>query len=64
MSETELEKLRYNLENRENRTNHFGLYNLNQRIKLLYGERGQLRITSSEDGTNIVIRLPKEELDE
>ena len=64
MSKTELEKLRYNLENRENRTNHFGLYNLNQRIKLLYGERGQLRITSSEDGTNIVIRLPKEELDE
>ena len=39
---------------------HIGLSNVNQRIKLLYGEKYGLVITSKNDeGTSVVIELPR-----
>lgn len=63
MSEMRLNEIIETFKSKENPDNYFGLYNLNQRLKLLYGEEGALRITSSFDGTNIVIKIPKEDID-
>ncbi|MCM3718084.1 cache domain-containing sensor histidine kinase [Fictibacillus phosphorivorans] len=43
----------------ENDTNHIGIYNVNRRIRLLYGKRYGLRIFSEKGvGTLVVVRLP------
>lgn len=62
MSQEKLAEVLKNINRYDNPKNSFGLHNLNQRLRLLYGVRSELRITSNDDGTNIVIRLPKEKV--
>lgn len=64
MSEQELEKLRRNMQSdviKESR--HIGITNVNQRIKLYYGEEYGLTVTSREgSGTSVTVRIPKEQI--
>jgi two-component system sensor histidine kinase LytS len=54
-----LQKIR-ELLNSENDERHIGIYNLNRRLVLTFGEDYSLHIASSENmGTRIRIRLPK-----
>ena len=60
MSREKLEELR-NLMKEENRTGkaHFGLYNINRRIKLMYGAQYGVDIDSRQgQGTSVSMRLP------
>ena len=42
---------------------HFGLYSVNQRLKLYYGEKASLKIDSEyEVGTCITIEIPREDI--
>ncbi|WP_214630667.1 sensor histidine kinase [Paenibacillus agaridevorans] len=51
-----LEEIRRNLNRRDHRR--VGLYNVNSRIKLHFGEKFGLRIESSDSGTIVKLRLP------
>ena len=60
MSAEELETLRNRVRNHDpNDTNSIGLYNIDQRIRLLYGEEYGLEIESVlHEGTCVTLRLP------
>lgn len=54
-----LATLQKNIANHDpNDTKSIGLYNINQRIHLLYGEEYGLEIESSPEGTTVVLTLP------
>lgn len=53
-----LDEIINSFKQKQNMGNNFGLYNLKQRLTLIYGETSELRITSSNEGTNIVIKIP------
>jgi sensor histidine kinase YesM len=56
---TRLQKIR-ELLNSENDEGHIGIYNLNRRLVLTFGDDYNLHIASKENmGTRIRIRLPK-----
>jgi len=58
LSKDELMEIRKNLK-KDNVTNHIGLYNVNRRIKLHYGEKYGVRILSRKGrGTLVKIVLP------
>lgn len=61
MTERELEKLQKNMQSdmiKESR--HIGMINVNQRLKLYYGEEYGLTIESSEGvGTSIMVKIPR-----
>lgn len=59
MSRQELERLTANMERTDLTDENIGLVNVNQRIRLFYGEACSIRITSEEgNGTEIIITLP------
>ncbi|CEG25771.1 cache domain-containing sensor histidine kinase [Bacillus sp. B-jedd] len=59
IEKSRLEELESSIKHGENNTNHIGIYNVNRRIKLLYGQQYGLRIFSEEGaGTLIIIRMP------
>jgi len=59
MSKEALERLRYNLSSGKVSTQGFGITNINQRIKLFYGENFGLSIDSTIGrGTDVYITLP------
>ena len=60
IDEEALKKLNYDLsENTEHLTKHIGLTNINQRIKLLCGEKYGIIIKSQKnEGTSVVVKLP------
>ncbi len=61
MTQEELKKLKVNLSNstiRENR--HIGMSNVNQRLKLYFGEESGVFVESSEGiGTRVTLRFPQ-----
>ncbi|MCQ9627947.1 histidine kinase [Cetobacterium somerae] len=60
LSKEELIEIRKNLK-KDNITNHIGLYNVNRRIKLYYGEKYGIKILSKKGrGTLVKIVLPKD----
>ncbi len=62
MTRERLEQVRRSLETGERITKSFGVLNVNQRLKLLYGERYYMEIDSVEgEGTRFTLYLPKEE---
>ena len=59
MDEETLKKVQSLLSTPENATNHIGLFNVQRRIKLLYGEKYGLSVESGQGkGTVVRIRLP------
>lgn len=60
MDERELSALRNRIEVREEgRTRSIGLYNINQRLKLSYGEEYGVKIVSTAgEGTEVTLRIP------
>lgn len=63
ISDHKLKEILETIDNYENPGNSFGIHNINQRLKLLYGPKSDLCITSTSEGTNITISLPKEKID-
>lgn len=60
IDENLLDELKANLLTRQNRTQHIGLYNVNQRIVLLYGKEYGVNIESNaKNGTSVYLKLPK-----
>ena len=62
MSEVELNKLRTDIEVRDmSRSKSIGLYNINQRMKLHYGEGYRLHVNSEQGkGTRVRLMIPME----
>lgn len=59
MDQQAVDKLNNNLQNNKNEINSIGLYNVNERIKLFFGQEYGLHIISEpEKGTRILIHLP------
>ena len=59
-----LAELKDNMRQGRNLTGHIGIYNVNKRIKLLYGDGYGLDILSGEGkGTTVMLRVPYEEMD-
>ncbi len=60
MTEEELTELQYNINDSKKKSNtSIGLHNINQRIKLFYGEAYGMEIQSSpEDGTLVILTIP------
>ena len=59
MTESSLKEIRAMLASTTNSSQHTGLYNVNRRIQLMYGEEYGLSITSSQkEGTRVTISLP------
>ena len=57
-----LEKLKANLDQGQNQTDHIGIYNVHKRIRLVYGSRYGVGIDSKiEEGTVVTLRVPCEE---
>ena len=55
-----LNEIKENLHETKNKSSHYGLYNINRRINLMYGETAGLGITSTKgEGTLIRIVIPK-----
>ena len=55
----ELGRLRKSLHEENNDQTHIGVHNVNQRIKILYGENYGVRIESKkEEGTKVIITIP------
>lgn len=59
-----LRQLRKNLRQEKNETDHIGIYNVNRRIQLMYGEAYGVSIQSADGGTQIVLTLPVVEAEE
>ena len=61
MDEMTLEKLIYNVENHDaSDRQSIGLYNISQRIRLLYGEGYYMHIESHPgDGTSVTLKIPQ-----
>lgn len=58
-----LEELTENLKRNVNRSDHIGLYNVNKRVKLLYGGNYGIQIESTEgSGTTVEISMPMQNL--
>ena len=58
MNEETLDELRKSL-NVKNEKFGYGLYNVNQRIKLVYGENSGIEISSSlGQGTTVILKIP------
>lgn len=64
MTIEQLKKLRDSIENRNPEIHEsIGLYNINQRLKLCYGEKYGLNVNSRENmGTTVLVALPIEEI--
>ena len=64
MNEEELTELQKNIEIKDmSRNRSIGLYNINQRMKLSYGEDCKVQIFSAPDeGTTIRLRIPQEKM--
>ena len=64
MNEEELTELQKNIEIKDmSRNRSIGLYNINQRMKLSYGEDCKVQIFSaSDEGTTIRLRIPQEKM--
>lgn len=59
MSDERLHEVKAELRNRKNPDNHIGIYNVHQRIQLMYGEGYGLQIESIQgSGTTVKLRLP------
>ena len=57
-----LEKLKANLDQGQNQTDHIGIYNVHKRIRLVYGSGYGVGIDSEmEKGTVVTLRVPCEE---
>lgn len=56
----QLEQINYMLNNNENQMDdHIGIYNVNQRIKIVFGKEYGLSVESKEHfGTSVIIRIP------
>ena len=60
MDEELLNEIKENLHETKNKSSHYGLYNINRRINLMYGESAGLGIASTKgEGTLIRIVIPK-----
>lgn len=60
-----LEELNYNLKNNIQPTDkHIGLLNVNNRIKLLYGEKFGCNISHAQGKTTVILTLPNREFEE
>lgn len=53
-----LKEIRQNLKFNDIPNKHIGLYNVNQRIKIIYGENYGCYITSSENSTTVTVKQP------
>lgn len=64
MNEEELAELQKNIEIKDmSRNSSIGLYNINQRMKLSYGEDCKVQVFSeSDEGTTIRLRIPQEKM--
>lgn len=63
MSIKRLEEVNNNLKKRIQSSN-YGLYNVNERLNIYFGDRSKVEIYSEEEiGTTIVIKIPKKEED-
>jgi len=61
MTKTEVKEITDRLNSDEERYEHIGLYNINKRLKLIYGNEYSLKIRSKYGfGTAVYIRTPKE----
>lgn len=60
MTQDRLEEITALIEGSENCTNHIGLYNVQKRIKLMYGAEYGIKLCSKlKEGTKVYIKLPK-----
>lgn len=60
MPGAQLRKLRQDIEKEDTSLGNFALRNINNQLKIAYGEKGRLLIESSEgEGTTITIEIPK-----
>ena len=56
----QLRRLRQDIEKEDTSLGNFALRNINNQLKIAYGEKGRLLIESSEgEGTTITIEIPK-----
>lgn len=51
-------QIRKNMRQEKNETDHIGIYNVNRRIQLMYGEAYGVSIKSTDSGTRISLTLP------
>ncbi len=62
MNQSKLEEIREQLKDTfTDRSKHIGMLNVNQRIKLIYGSEWGMSVDSGGDGTEIIIRIPREQ---
>lgn len=60
MSEEKLAEIYQMLDKDNNPKNSFGLHNLYQRLKLMYGNDSDLRITTHDSNLHVLVKIPKE----
>lgn len=62
INQSKLEEIREQLKDSfTDRSKHIGMLNVNQRIKLIYGNEWGMSVDSGSSGTQIVIRIPREQ---
>ena len=62
INQSKLEEIREQLKDSfTDRSKHIGMLNVNQRIKLIYGNEWGMSVDSGDSGTQIVIRIPREQ---
>ena len=63
ISKEKLEKLNYQLQNREYEGKSIGVTNANERIRIAYGEKYGIKLEINEmKGVRIVVKLPNREV--
>lgn len=60
ISDSRLLYLQASLMNKDNKTNNFGLHNINRAIKLMYGEEYGLSVENKKQGLLVSLKLPIE----
>ena len=62
INQSKLEEIREQLKDSfTDRSKHIGMLNVNQRIKLIYGEEWGMSVDSGGEGAQIIIRIPTEQ---
>lgn len=59
MAPEKLEAIQKSMKEEMNIQNAFGLHNLYQRLRLMYGENADMRVNSFDGNTNIIIKIPQ-----
>lgn len=60
ISDEKLAEIYQMLDKDNNPKNSFGLHNLYQRLKLMYGNKSDMRITTHDSNLHVLVKIPKE----